>query len=436
MNARSAETPAVFSPATPEAPAAETVSIPTEKQPSVKSSADTNKAPVLEAGGETAAIQLPPVKSESHLYKDLSGLVDGQFDIAEIILALGEEDDFTLGTPAAETLERLGAMAKRAKEQLPDNPDVTDYYDALYDIVLGRKPLDSNHEEKAEDFDLSRAVFQHHGNCLAMGIAALAVARRMNAPINGTQVPGHFFLRGTAVLKGKGHEQPVNFDVTRPTPENWGKLDDDFYRKWRKFDSKAEASGEYLRPMTDRQVVSAFLSSRAGFLAREKNYDAALHDAQRALALNPRNIYALINQGYARENLKQLEEAENDYKAALEIDSQCVRALNNLAFVKIRDRRSSIYDLKRAEKYIEQALKIDPDQAYLFATKGEVCAARGDYREATRCLQTALSLSPKNSAYRERFMALREHLKRESDGDPMDKRSSTVPKRDKLGENR
>ena len=383
--------------------------------------------------GDTGAGETAEAVRLVRTFKELIELPDDKFDVAEAVLALGSEKGFVLSAEAGETLKRLDKLGARAKSQLPDNPETSDYFDALYDVVLNRKPSEPTHEEKADDFDLSRAVFQHHGNCLSIGIFALSVARRMGAPINGAQCPGHFFLRGTAPAKAKAHETTLNFDVSRPTPDNWSKVDDEFYRKWRHFDSKAEASGEYLRPMTDKQVVSAFLSSRSGYLAREGKFAEALFDSERALTLNPKNIYALINAGYAHESLKNYEEAENQYKQALEFDPQCVRALNNLAFVKIRDKHASaVYDPKKGEKLIDQAIHIDPDQAYLYATKGEICAVRGDYKTATHNLQVALSLAPKNAAYRERFMALREHLRRETPQQeiaPGDAPPTGVPKR-------
>ena len=386
----------------------------------------TPMKPKLDSGDEKTSEPARAIRS----FKELIELPDEQFDLAEAILALGSEKGFELAAGAGETLKRIDKLAARAKGQLPDKADTTDYMDALYDVVLNRKPSEPTHEEKADDFDLSYAVFQHHGNCLSIGIAALSVARRIGAPINGAQCPGHFFLRGTAVIKGQ--ERPVNFDVTRPTPDNWSKLDDDFYRKWRHFDAKAEASGEYLRPMTDKQVLSAFLSARSGFLARSARYDEALNDAERALGLDPKNISALINSGFAHESLKKYDDAEANYRHALDIDPQCIRAMNNLAFVKIRDKHAQgVYDPKKAEKLIDQAIKIDPDQSYLYATKGEICAVRGEYKQATHNLQVALSLAPKNAAYRERFMALREHLRRESSGDlsNSEQPATGVPKR-------
>lgn len=356
-----------------------------------------------------AAPASPRTPAAARNFKQLTELPDDQFDLAECILALGAESGFELGETSEKTLKRLDEMAARAKEQLPVTPDVSDYFDALYDVVLNRRPVEALHDERDEDFDLSRAVFQHRGSCLSLGIAALAVAQRLNAPVSGTQCPNHFFLRGSGAVKGR--DIALSFDVTRPTPDNWTKLDDNFYRKWRHFDTKAEDAGEYLRPMTPKQVVSAFLASRAGFLSRERKFDEALIDADRALALNPRNINALINAGYIKESLHDLEQAETYYKQALDVDPQSIRALNNLAFVKARDKKSSIFDAKKAEKLIEQAIKIDPDQAYLYATRAEIYAAMGSYRDATRSMQSAVSLSPKNTSYRERYMSLREFLR-------------------------
>ena len=180
-------------------------------------------------------------------------------------------------------------------------------------MVLNRRPASPAHEENAEDFDLTRAP--------SCSIAAIASAwasphwpsrGAWAAPINGTQCPGHFFLRGIDPSKPKirGKDVAIYFDATHPTPDNWNKLDDDFYRHWRHFDIKSETSGEYLRPMSDKQVLSAFLASRSGYLAREGRIDDARDDAERALALNPKNIAALINSGFVQENNKNFAEAD------------------------------------------------------------------------------------------------------------------------------
>ena len=353
----------------------------------------------------------PDPKNPIRKFDEIIALPSNEFDLAEAVLALGQEVG-TTGEPQA-TLAALDEVAARAKADLPKDPDVQDYFDSLYEVVLNRKSAEPFREDRLEDYDLNFTVAKHKGACLSVGIMTLAVARRMGAPISGAHCPSHFFLRYVPPPDGKGHVMPVNFDVTRLTPSNWTKLDDDFYRKWQHFDEHAEAIGAYMRPLTDREVIAVFLSSRSGFFASKKNFAQALKDADRSLQLNPKNITACINAGYAQEMLGNLREAKRDYALALTIDPNSVRALNNLAYVKVKDPAAPEFEPKAAQKLIETALNADPNRAYLHATEGEVKAALKDWRGATRCLQEASKLEPKNAVYRERFMFFREKLRNE-----------------------
>jgi len=347
-------------------------------------------------------------------YDEIIALPDDKFDLAEAVLTLASE--VNPATDVAGILNELDSLAVKVRTFVPETPDGIDYLDALYEVVLDRKSAEPFREDRAENFDLSLAIRKRRGSCLSVGIVTLAVARRVGAPINGVQCPGHFFLRYTPPKNAGPKDSALNMDVTRLTPENWKKLDDTFYRRWHHLDSQAEASGAYLRPLTDREVVSAYLSSRAGYYGQKKDFEQALKDAQRALALNPRNVNALINAGFALESMKRFEDAEKQYDRALEADPRSVRAMNNFASLKVRDSKSSVYSPKQAEKLIETALKIEPDRAFLLATCGEVRAARLDWRDAARCMQQALNLDKKNTAYRDRFMQYRERLREQEAG--------------------
>lgn len=348
-------------------------------------------------------------------FEQVIALPDEQFDVAEAVLALSAELDPVGSTDRSlGTIRELNRLAERARADLPRNPDGADYFDTLYEVVLNRKAAEPFRDNRAEDYDLSYTVQHHRGSCLSVGIMTLAVARRIGAPIWGAQCPAHFFLRHISEPDAKGKTSSLNFDVTKPSPENWKKIDDAFYRNWRRFDDHAESMGAYLRPLSDREVVSAFLSSRSGFHALKNNFELALKDARRALELNNRNVNAYLNIGYALESLGRLEEAERAYQKVLQIDPRCVRALNNWAFLKIRDPNSKLFDVRRSEKLIESALDFEPDKAYLHATHAEIKAVRRDWRGATRCMQETMRRDPKNNAYRERFLFFREKLRNET----------------------
>jgi regulator of sirC expression with transglutaminase-like and TPR domain len=383
-------------------------SVSKREQPAPKLSHTAPKSYIFHAPDHDAPIRT---------FEQISALPSEEFDVAEALLALAQESGAPNINPKRDprvTLQEIDELAEKARDTLPENPDGQDYFDALFEIALNKKSAEAFREDRAEDYDLAYTISRHRGSCLSVGIMTLAVARRMNAPIWGAQCPNHFFLRYVPAPDANGRVVPVNFDVTRLTPQKWTQLDDDFYRKWQHFDQRAEEAGAYLRPLSDREVVSAFLSSRAGFFATKKSFKLAIHDAERALQLNDRNVTACINGGYAQEAMGNLPEGHTYYKRALEIDPSSLRARNNMAYLKVQDPKSKLFDPKGAEVLIEEALKEAPEKAWLHATYGEVKAAEKDWRAATRGMQQAQKLDPENPRYRERFMQFREKLRAEN----------------------
>lgn len=358
-----------------------------------------------------APFSAPNPDAAARSFEDIAALPDASFDVAEAWVALASEDGQPgRGTDRAVMLRAVDELALRAEDALPNKPDGVDCFDALYETVLNRKAAEGLSGDRAENYDPAFTLQKRKGTCLSMGLLALAVARRMKVPVYGVNAPSHFFLRYT---DSENPRADITMDVTRPQPERWSKQDDSFYRRWQHIHREAEARGVYLRPLSDRESISVFLASRSGFHAREKNFPLAECDAERALQLYPENVVALINAGFANEGLGRYDVAEKHYRKAIELDPGAVRAMNNLAYLKIRDASSPAYDLRGAEETIDRALRLQPDRPYLHATRGEIRAARNDWRGATAALQQALKLDPKNAAYRIRFMELRSTLRGE-----------------------
>jgi len=336
------------------------------------------------------------------------------FDLAATILALAEEDAAMGGADAAATLAEIDELAAQVKADLPAAPDGTDYFDSLYLIVMKRRAAEPWREDRPDDYSLKHTLKHRRGSCLSAGILILAVARRTGAPIYGVQCPGHLFLKYVPTPSAKAQKAiALNFDPTRPMPDRWYVLDDDFYRKWRRFDESAEKQGVYLTPLTDQQVVSCYLASRSGYYAARGQFAEALRDANRALALNEKNITAHLNAGVAQEAAGNSGQALTHYTTATKLDPESVKALNNLAWLRVRAPSSEFFAPKDAERLIERALRLAPNAAYVHATSAEVYAAQQDWRGATRAMMTAMKLDPKNASYRERFLQLRAHLRSE-----------------------
>lgn len=336
---------------------------------------------------------------------DILALPDAEFDLDEAVLALGRE--INPEADSTEALVSLNALSEAAREELPLDPDPLDYIDALYTAVMNRKAAEPFREDRAEDYDLAYTIKKRRGTCLSAGILVLAVSRRIGAPLYGAQAPGHFLLRAEM----PNQMTPIFVDVTRPVPDRWRELDENFFRDAYRFDSKAQASAGYLAPLSDKQVLAVYLASRSGYFAKLGQHEAALKDAQRAQAMHPTNPTAALNAGFALESLSRYQEAEAQYRRALTLNPQSVRTMSNLAYLKVRSPESEVFNPREAERIIKQALKLEPRRAYLHATLAEIKAARQDWRAAARVMQEAISLDKKNKAYRERFMAFRARLR-------------------------
>ena len=81
----------------------------------------------------------------------------------------------------------------------------------------------------------------------------------------------------------------------------------------------------------------------------------ALSDLNQSLKLNPNQARAYNNIGNVYKNDNLLQEAIANYRKALTIDPKYINAYFNLARIHLDT------NLKEAEKYINQALSIDPE---------------------------------------------------------------------------
>ncbi len=88
---------------------------------------------------------------------------------------------------------------------------------------------------------------------------------------------------------------------------------------------------------------------------------------------------------------KNLAEAEQCYRKALEYDPNNVDAWNNLGFLLFDAKKN----YKEAERCYRRALEINPNDALLWVSMGELLEhAKKDYPEAERCYRKALECNP------------------------------------------
>jgi transglutaminase superfamily protein len=122
------------------------------------------------------------------------------------------------------------------------------------------------------DFRDSRDLFIHGmiggpgGTCASMPILYIAVGRRLGYPLKLVQTRAHFFVRWEDP-EGKCFGFPERFNI-EGSGEGIASYSDDYYRTWpEQWTEAEETEGLYLRSMSPREELAAFLVNRGHCLS-------------------------------------------------------------------------------------------------------------------------------------------------------------------------
>jgi tetratricopeptide (TPR) repeat protein len=121
--------------------------------------------------------------------------------------------------------------------------------------------------------------------------------------------------------------------------------------------------------------------------------EEALVAFQQAASLQPKEAEPHVSAGQLLEGENKFAEAEDQYKAALAIDSQSTDAAIGLANIYMRGRR-----FPEAEKYLQKLLADHADSAPVHIQLGRVFAAENKTDAAIEELQAGIKLSPGQDA--------------------------------------
>ncbi len=144
----------------------------------------------------------------------------------------------------------------------------------------------------------------------------------------------------------------------------------------------ADANSKAVQAYIEQGVAKAELGQYEEAIA---DYDAALH-------LDPDHVVALVNRSLAWIGLGRYEEAIADYDAVLRLDPEQVGAWANRGAAKAK--------LSRHEEAIadyDAALRLDPDHVLALANRGLARIALGRYAEAIADFDSVLRLDPDNA---------------------------------------
>jgi tetratricopeptide (TPR) repeat protein len=178
-------------------------------------------------------------------------------------------------------------------------------------------------------------------------------------------------------------------------------------------------------------------SNRGNLLTRLMEFDAALLDFNRALAVAPPDtsrIVIYLNRGVVKTRKRNFEGAYADYIEAYQLDSNRIEILNNLAtvadevgkgeetlrylhrvlqidssfiggWVNIGFKYQAMGEYALSNKYFDKALQINPDEALSYNNRSYNKYKLGDLSGALKDVNRSLELYPGNAyAYRNRAL--------------------------------
>ena len=138
----------------------------------------------------------------------------------------------------------------------------------------------------------------------------------------------------------------------------------------------------------DSREVKAY--SELGYFYQQQNDPLAISYYQNGLKVDPNNVDLHYNLGKMFQDMDKLEEAEQEYKKAIAIDSAHIPSLNNLGYLYLDD---NVKKYNEAVDLFTQVLQINPQFVYAVCNRGVAYEYLGNYVAARKDYEEALKLS-------------------------------------------
>ncbi len=179
-------------------------------------------------------------------------------------------------------------------------------FNAHYSPDRARPQMEGKQESNDTFFGDARDVFihgllsgEHAGTCSSLPVLYAAIAQRLGYPVTLASAKGHFYVRYEEGGKHLNVEATSAGYVTHP---------DSYYRQWPfPITDADEIIYGLLRPMSNQQVLGAFLTIRANTLTSMKRFDEAADTWSMAAKLLPNTpaLSQIVERTKARAQLEK-----------------------------------------------------------------------------------------------------------------------------------
>jgi len=235
---------------------------------------------------------------------------DASIDLAAAALAIAQTEYPQLD--AAYYLGRLEALAQRVRNRMRSNPTAREAIALLNRVLFDEEGLRGNRDDYYDPRNsfLNDVLDRKLGIPITLSVIYMDVARRVDFPVAGTGMPGHFLLKHYDVMSGEIVIDAFHSGRIVGRHECQQQLD-------AIYSGRVELQPEFLQAVSHREIVIRMLNNLRQIYFTQRDFPKGLVILDLLLAVPPQCPDLLRERGLVRLNLDQLLGAAQDFGAYL-----------------------------------------------------------------------------------------------------------------------
>lgn len=249
---------------------------------------------------------------------------DEQISLERAALYIAQEEYPDLAVEAY--INGLDTMAADVLEQLPHELYPMKVLQTINRYLFEDLGFTGNRTEYYDPCNsfLNDVIDRRTGIPITLSLVYLAIAERINFPMIGVNMPGHFLIRPIVdemeVFVDTFHQGEILF------PQDCEEL------LIKVFDRRVELRPEYVEPVGNRQFLGRLLTNLKVIYLNQKSFDKALDALDRILLLFPDSALETRDRGVINYRLNRYTVARQDFEHYLAIapmaeDAQLIREI-------------------------------------------------------------------------------------------------------------
>jgi regulator of sirC expression with transglutaminase-like and TPR domain len=260
---------------------------------------------------------MPGLASHQFALQSFAQIVGPAHDDEAIDLAAAALKLAHIEYPALEPqsyIHRLNSLAARVKRGLRPSSGAREVIATLNSVLFDEEGLRGNRDDYYDPRNsfLNDVLDRKLGIPITLSVVYMEVARRIGFPMAGTAMPGHFLLKHYDVLYGEIIVDAFDRGRILSLGDCHSRLDE-IYR------GEVEFQAEFLRPVTQREILTRMLNNLRQIYLKECNFEKGLLVLDLLLAIPPRSAEMLRERALIRLQLDQYVGAAQDLATYLKL---------------------------------------------------------------------------------------------------------------------